>query len=246
MMTKAQLKLFQSFAQQKYRKEHNVYVVEGDKNAVEWINMNAPILKVVATKEWLIANSELVWNKSFEVIEAEVFEMEKITLLTNPSPVYVLVEMPNKKEEIFLPENEWVLCLDQIRDPGNMGTLIRTADWFGIKTIICSEGTVDAYSPKVVQASMGSLLRVKILTKNLHTYFEENKQPVYITHLKGENIHGLKDIQPGVIVMGNESKGVAEDLLKYAHQKVFIPRFGGAESLNVAVAAGIVCSHLIH
>lgn len=246
MMTKAQLKLFQSFAQQKYRKEHNVYVVEGDKNAIEWINMNAPILKVVASKEWLIANSELVWNKPFEVIEAEAYEMEKITLLTNPSPVYLVVEMPNKKEDTALPTQEWVLCLDQIRDPGNMGTLIRTADWFGIKTIICAEGTVDAYSPKVVQASMGSLLRVKILTKDLNTFFTENTQPVYITHLKGENIHELKDIQPGVIVMGNESKGVSEEWLQYAHQKVLIPRIGQAESLNVAVAAGIVCSHLIH
>lgn len=246
MMTKAQLKLFQSFAQQKYRKEHNVYVVEGDKNVLEWINMDAPILKLVAVKDWLMTNSEHVWNKSFEIIEAERHEMEKITLLTTPSPVYIVVEMPKLKDNTTLPQDEWILFLDQIRDPGNMGTLIRTADWFGISTIVCIEGTVDPYSPKVVQASMGSLLRVKIITKNLSGFLKENTLPLYITHLKGDNIHDLQDVKPGVIVMGNESKGVTDEWLQYPHQKVLIPKIGGAESLNVAVAAGIVCSHLIH
>lgn len=247
-MTKSQLKYFQSLSQQKYRKEHKVYVVEGDKNVKEWILAKTNIEYIVATEEWIANNSNIIATVDVTVIPVASFEMEKISLLNTPSSVLATVHLPNDNElNVKAMEGEWVLVLDAIQDPGNLGTIIRIADWFGIKHIVCGVGTVDVYNPKVVQATMGSLLRVAVYKAELQNFLNTIIAPIYITYLDGENIHSLpQPIKPGCIVLGNESNGVNKDLLqKQPITKVTIPKFGGAESLNVGIAAGIVCSHFI-
>jgi TrmH family RNA methyltransferase len=135
--------------------------------------------------------------------------------------------------------------LDDIQDPGNMGTIIRTADWFGVKNIICSNECVDFYNPKVVQASMGSLSRVNVIFRELAKFIVENKDvPVYAATLSGKNLSVFKNLKNGIILLGNESKGVNESLLKLATDQITIPKYGAAESLNAAVACGIILSHI--
>lgn len=245
-MTKSQLKYFQSLLQQKYRKEHKVFVVEGDKNVKEWILADAPLQFVVVTQAWADENESLLQPLACEVIIAAPFEMDKISMLHTPAAAYATVHVPPALTFNEHTNEEWVLVLDAVQDPGNLGTIIRIADWFGIKHIICGEGTVDVYNPKVVQATMGSLLRVNIYKAALPAILATSQQPVYITYLDGLNIHNLPQPVPkGFIVLGNESNGVSDTLLQMPHTKVTIPRLGGAESLNVGIATGIVCSHFI-
>ncbi len=248
-ISKAQLKYFQSLKQQKYRKEYKVYIVEGDKNVKEWIIENAPLKYIVANTSWFQENAKLLEPSNAVLIEAEAYEIQKISMLTTTPEVYAVVPLPEQiNEKNPLIENEWVLVLDAIQDPGNFGTIIRIADWFGIQRIVCGEGTVDAFNPKVVQASMGSILRVQIEKESLYSYLSSQNAPIYLSYLSGNNLYELsKDaILPGFIVMGNESNGIQEVLLKLPHTKITIPKKGQAESLNVGIATGIICSHLVH
>lgn len=243
-MTKAQIKFIQSLSRQKYRKEYNAYLVEGDKNAKEWLMSDAHILQIVAEQEWLDNNNKLTaHHPEAELIPAEVFELEKLTALQTPQSVLLVVQMPSSFHFEQL-EGRWSLYLEKIQDPGNMGTIIRTADWFGLSQIICSPDCVEIYNPKVVQSSMGSLLRMRVTEMELSDFLLKNKKPIYAATLDGEDMRKLQRTEPGVIAMGNESKGLSEILIQAATQKIMIPGSGGAESLNVAVATGILCAKL--
>lgn len=243
-MTKAQIKFIQSLTRQKYRKEYNAYLVEGDKNAKEWLSSPAHILQVAATADWLAEQEGIIKrHPEAEVIEAQAFELEKMTALQTAQSVVLVVQMP-AAFTFQQPEGQWALYLEKIQDPGNMGTIIRTADWFGIRQIICSPDCVEVYNPKVVQASMGSLLRVNISEMDIDTFLSKNKRPVYAAVLEGQDIRQLQPAGYGTIAMGNESKGLSAGLINAATHKLMIPGFGGAESLNVAVAAGILCAKL--
>lgn len=245
LMTKAEIKYIQALAQQKYRKEHNAYLVEGDKNAEEWLKSTKNIKYVVATQNWLQKNVSLLSGQQHIILEALPHEIEKISTLKTPTEVVLVVNKDEAKSSIHIEDDTWYLALDAIRDPGNMGTIIRIADWFGIKTIFCSEDCVEIWSPKVVQASMGSLLRVNVVTTPLSNLLESTAVPIYITHLQGDDFTQIKKPKPGILLMGNESKGVNDALILESAHKVLIPRIGAAESLNVAVATGIVCSKFI-
>jgi len=243
-MTKAQIKLIQSLSRQKYRKEYNAYLVEGDKNAKEWLQSNSRIKHIVVVESWMKQNIALIHHHpEAEVIIAADFELEKITSLQTAQEVVLVVERaPNFPFE--QNKNEWSLLLDKIQDPGNMGSIIRTADWFGIQQIVCTPDCVEVYNPKVVQASMGSLLRVKIKEMTIEDFLEANTLPLYAACLYGSNIKELSNNPKGVIAMGNESKGLSDTVLDAANYKITIPKYGHAESLNVAVATGIVCALL--
>jgi TrmH family RNA methyltransferase len=141
-------------------------------------------------------------------------------------------------------ETGWIIALDTIQDPGNMGTILRIADWFGINTIICSPQCVDIYNHKVIQSGMGAHLRVAVEYKELDTFFKTNHLPVYAALLNGENLFHVKSKQAGIILIGNESKGIAPELLPFASHPITIPRIGGAESLNAGVATGIIAAYL--
>jgi TrmH family RNA methyltransferase len=244
-MTKAQIKFFQALGRQKYRKEYNAYLVEGYKNAKEWLQADCRITHIAASATWIATNSALIAaHPEAELITAADFELEKISALQTAQEVVLVAE--KKVSAPTLPSSGgWSLLLEKIQDPGNMGTIIRTADWFGIQHIICSEDCVEVYNPKVVQASMGSLLRINITEMDPIVFLTENKQPVYAACLSGRDIREFKMPEPGVIAMGNESRGLSDALIAAAQHKITIPRIGQAESLNVSVATGIICAALV-
>ena len=183
-------------------------------------------------------------NLSADIHEINEIELEKISQLQTPNKV-LAVFFKNVEPEVHLA-NSVSLMLDEIQDPGNMGTIIRTADWFGIKNIICSNECVDFYNPKVVQASMGSVSRINVIYTELEKFIEEHKGiTIYAATLGGKPLASFNKIEEGIILIGNESKGVKENLLKLAAGQITIPKQGEAESLNAAVACGIILSHVI-
>jgi len=247
MITKAQIKFIQALSRQKYRKEYNLYLVEGDKNGKEWLNSACNIPQIFGIKEWLqVHENFLKRHPETEIHIVEDFELEKITALKHPQQVLMVVEKP-KHQALNLDGGEWILFLEKIQDPGNMGTIIRTADWFGISKIFISPDCVEIFNPKVVQATMGSLLRINFYEMNIQDLSEimNSEIPLYAACLNGKNIHEFKNAHPGIIAFGNESAGLSDELLQLSDMKLTIPCNGNAESLNVGVATGIFCALLI-
>jgi len=246
MLSKTIAKYIQSLAYKKFRDEHRVFIAEGPKVVTELLVSGKFILKMVcAYSSWLDENKKLLINfDDGQIIPINEIELEKISMLQTPNKV-VAVFYKNE-EKIPQLKNNISLMLDEIQDPGNLGTILRTADWFGIKNVICSYECVDCYSPKVVQASMGSLGRVNTVYTVLNKFIETNKNvKVYAAALSGKDISSLQKITEGILLIGNESKGIKENLLKFAHEIITIKKQGQAESLNAAVACGIILSHLV-
>lgn len=244
MLSKAQNKYIRSLSQQKYRKEYNVFVVEGDKIAREWLTSGSGIKTIVATEAWAEQNKALIGkHTTADYYTTTEQELQSISSLQTTNSALLVVERITSE----LPSgiNEWCIALDGLQDPGNMGTIIRIADWFGIKHIICSPNSVDAYNSKVVQAAMGGHLRVNIYEQNLTTFLSSVKMPVIAATLGGENVYEIDRMDAGVLVIGNESKGISPEIQKLATKQVTIPRKGGAESLNAGVSTGILCSLLL-
>lgn len=244
MLSKAQNKYIRSLSQQKYRTEHGVFVVEGDKIAREWLAASHRIQYIVATAQWLQDNVKLT-DKHNEAIVASVSEQELQTISQLQKANEVLLVVYRDNDNATLPAGEWCIVLDTLQDPGNMGTIIRIADWFGIKHVIATPDSVDFYNSKVIQAAMGGHLRVQLHSAAILNFIAQSDMPVYAAALDGDSIYNLKDVKPGVIVIGNESKGISAAVMQQATKKITIPRIGGAESLNAAVSAGIICALLI-
>jgi TrmH family RNA methyltransferase len=199
----------------------------------------------LGTKEWIDENGAIA-GKYFKgpLLEITVPELEKISALTTPNQV--LGVFKKAADTTFIATGQVNLMLDSIQDPGNLGTIIRIADWFGIGSIICSNHCADIYNPKVVQSTMGSLGRVGIVYTDLLDWIHHHPEvKLFATSLGGKNLYSFNKISSGVIVIGNESKGVQDEILGLAYEQVTIPKYGQAESLNVAVATGIVLSHLL-
>jgi RNA methyltransferase, TrmH family len=210
------------------------------------LSPNNPCKIICAEKNWLLENKLLLKNINPEnIFETDDHWLKSISLLKTPNQVLgVFYKKSSSAIKDF--SNKISLMLDDLQDPGNLGTIIRIADWFAIENIICSENSVDCYNPKVVQSSMGSLSRVNVFYTNLLSFIEKNKKiDVYATTLSGNSIFKLAKINEGIILLGNESKGIKEDLLKLASQQITIPKIGHAESLNAAVAAGIMLSQIL-
>jgi TrmH family RNA methyltransferase len=246
MLSKTIVKYIQSLAHKKLRDEHGVFIAEGPKVVAELLLSKKFICKIICgTKIWMDENESLLKNVSAEdKIEISEIELEKISQLQTPNKV-VAIFFKNEEPEIHL-KNTISLMLDEIQDPGNLGTIIRTADWFGIKNIICSNECVDFYNPKVVQASMGSIARVNIIYTQLEEFIHENKiSNIYAATLSGKPLSSFNKLTEGIILIGNESKGVKENLIQLTAGQITIPKRGEAESLNAAVACGIILSHLI-
>ncbi|WP_259014729.1 TrmH family RNA methyltransferase [Emticicia fluvialis] len=246
MFSKQQQKYVQSLQIKKYRQEHQSFLVEGAKSVLELVNSDFEIELLLCTTKFFDENEKKLKKISVEQISQT--ELEKIsTLQSNDAAVAVAQMKPN--ESLRAAENEFVLVLDDIRDPGNLGTIIRIADWYGIKKLICSETTVDLYNPKVIAASMGSFTRIKAFYTNLTEYFKENqhnnKVAVIGTFLNSANLHQFAFPASGYIVLGNESNGIGAGVEQFVTNKVTIPRFGHAESLNVGIATAIVLDNLM-
>jgi TrmH family RNA methyltransferase len=238
MLSKNEVKYIQSLCHKKSRDEEGLFIAEGPKMMNELRQSNYEIIKAYALKEWLYRNTE---NKE-QVIEVSPSELERISALKTPNEVLVIAKQKVVNTEPIL-KGHITLVLDGIQDPGNMGTIIRIADWFGINQIVASENSVELYNPKVVQATMGSVFRIKVWYKDLTELLEEVTVPVFGALLNGKSIYEIGTVGEGILVIGNESKGISEEVLQFVSNPVTIPKFGEAESLNAAIATGIILSH---
>ena len=246
MLSKGRISEITSLHHKKYRHEKNKFIVEGIKAVDELLHSGWKIDSIYATDEYLMRKSLSELSEQTEVIVITQRELEKISALTTPNQVLAVAGIPGRKELKLKPG--LIIILEDIKDPGNLGTLIRMADWFGIDKIICSPTSADCYNPKVVQASMGSLFRVAIDYHDLAAYFENNKNginlPVFATLLNGKSIYEEELSKHGLLVFGNESIGISGETMKYVTKSLCIPAYKDrkAESLNVSIAAGIVCA----
>jgi len=240
MITKNQVKYIQSLGQKKCRDTEQVFVAEGPKLVNELlIAENCKIVHLYAVKEWIGESKTNV-----EITEVSPEELQKISQLTTPNQVLAIAKKIGWEGEPVI-RGTVSLALDEIQDPGNMGTIIRLADWFGIKNIFCSLNCVDVYNPKVVQSSMGSIARVRVNYTDLITWLTDNNAVrIYATAMNGRDITKMETINEGIIIIGNESKGISGEIVKLSNVQITIPGKGKAESLNAAVAAGIILSHL--
>ena len=247
MISKSTIKYIQSLQHKKFRDEYNVFVAEGPK-VVEGILESAifPVKAIYALQDWvdrLGKESYSMYNAHIEIVKD--FELEKLASYATANKVVAVFEKKTDRTDVDI-KGRWTLMLDDLQDPGNFGTIIRTADWFAVENIICSDHTVDMYNSKVVQSTMASLGRVNIVYTDLLSWIKAHKGVrFYASALNGRNINDMKDVPQGVIIIGNESKGVSEAVMALADQKITIPGRGNAESLNAAVAAGIILSKFI-
>ena len=247
MLTKKIVKYIQSLNLKKFRDEEGEFIAEGPKVVGEFLlSKNFEPRIICAEKNWLFDNAILLKEiDSGNIFEVDENDMSRLSQLKTPNKVVAIFA---KNALIQAPglEKQLTLMLDDLQDPGNLGTIIRIADWFGIKNIICSENSVECYNPKVVQSTMGSLDRVNIFYSDLFSFMNSHQEiPVYAAALSGKSIFEMGKITEGIILIGNESQGIHPDILKLSTHKVNIPRVGGAESLNAAVAAGIIVSHFV-
>lgn len=247
MLSKAKIKLIQSLELKKKRREERLFVAEGPKVVGDLLPYFTCRL-IVASNSWLEQHPLI---KADEVIEATTDELRKASFLKAPQDVLALFELPDYPTPDNISDKELCLALDDIQDPGNLGTIIRVADWFGIRHIFCSIGTTDAYSPKTVQASMGAVARVQMHYVDLPQYLSAVRSnhpqtPIYGTFLEGSNIYNEPLSTSGIIVMGNEGNGISDPVKQTVSHKLFIPNYPEgcvtSESLNVAIATAITCS----
>lgn len=242
MLSKNTVKFIKSLHQKKFRNQEQRFFVEGEKSVLEVLDSTFEVVLLVATDHFLSVNRALIAGKSIEVIPVTKNQLEGLGQYQSNDSALAVVKLKSNQEFVY-PTGQLVIALDDVRDPGNLGTIIRIADWYGIKHLVFSHQTADFYNPKVIQASMGSFTRVNFFYADLKNLFEKWKVPVYGAFLDGENIHQMNSPLPGVILMGNESQGISAHLEKSVTQKVTIPGFGTAESLNVAIATAILCDN---
>jgi TrmH family RNA methyltransferase len=236
MVSKNQIKLITSLQQKKYRKQEQLFFAEGVKVVQELLNSNFELQDLFTTKQDFLTVSK---DKVHAISDAE---LKKISALTTPNTCLAVFKIPKEKE---INEKGLIVALDDVRDPGNLGTIIRLCDWFGIETLFCSEESVDIYNPKVVQATMGSISRVNVVYGNLEVFLSQTKLPVFGTFMDGKNIYQEYLPKEGIVIMGNEANGISPSVEKLVSERIAIPRFGNlqvTESLNVATATAIILS----
>ncbi|RKR82761.1 TrmH family RNA methyltransferase [Mucilaginibacter gracilis] len=243
MLSKSQISFLKSLQQKKIRKTHGVFLAEGIKSITEFIYSDYKVETLYHTPSFVPKLPNLSQKINFEQTSAT--DLAKFSSLTTPQEVIALIKIP--QWPALLTQNlqqGFSIVLDGIQDPGNLGTIIRTADWFGIKNIICSEDTVDVYNPKVVQATMGSLSRIRVHYTDLNDLLKTTQLPIFGALLNGQNIYNTNFGSHGLIIMGNEGNGIRPEIAALIQQPVTIPLLGKAESLNVAIATAIFCSEV--
>jgi TrmH family RNA methyltransferase len=239
MLSAAKIKYIHSLKVKKYRQKYSEFIAEGQK-VIKELSEEGLLLKELYIQDTAIGNWEVHLFKQAMLLSEG--ELKKISNLAHPTEALAVFAIPAYDIQ-QIPKNEWMLLLDNIQDPGNMGTIIRTADWFGIPTIICSEGCADAYNPKVVQASMASVGRVKIIETDIIKFLQGHKNiPVYGAVLNGKNYLEQDFSKKGIILIGNEGHGIHPEVSKFIQFPVTIPKKGKAESLNAAVANALICA----
>lgn len=238
MLSKNEIKYIQTLYHKKQRELNRLFIVEGKKIVDEVLSSNYKVEKIYATQKWVDTTD---YENSIMVTDEE---LARISALPTPNQVLAIVKIPDSNE-LFNLIKKLSLVLDGIQDPGNFGTIIRIADWFGIENIICSDDCVELYNPKVIQSTMGSFTRVNVIYTDIEPFLQEHKLPVYGALLNGKDVREITKPQEGLLIIGNEGKGIRENILPYINNAVSIAKVGGAESLNAAVATGILLSHLV-
>ena len=243
MISKATIKRIHALEMRKYRKNERLFVAEGPK-LVNELYMSMKPVYVAALPEWIASNTNLLNNTTYDTLTPE--ELQKASLLMHPQQVIALFQIPENELNLDLLKDELILMLDGVQDPGNLGTIARVADWFGIRHIICSPDTADIYNPKAVQATMGALARVKFYYTELAMVLSQYSGSIYGTFLDGNNIYKEELSRNGIIVMGNEGKGISQRTREMINRRLLIPNYPEGtlttESLNVAIATSIVCA----
>ena len=230
MITKNQIKFIKSLSLKKNRIKEQLFIAEGEKVVSELLKSDFEIKNIYATKEWKVRNDNIT-----QISNAE---LQRISNLKSPNKILAVVQFKNHK---IIKHDRITLVLDEINDPGNLGTIIRMCDWFGVKQIICSKNTVDIFNPKVVQSAMGSAFRVKVYYTDLENYLSDITTPIYGAFMDGKNLKEVKIPKSAHLVMGNEANGISAEINKLITDKVAIKNIGkSAESLNVAVATSIL------
>lgn len=244
MLSKNTLKLITSLEQKKYRKESGLFVAEGGKTVNDLIDCGLVAEKVIATREWLDTHK---LHGSHNVIEVTEEELRRASFLRAPQGVLALFRQPSHTLDHEAPARRLCLALDNVQDPGNLGTIVRLADWFGIEEVYCSTGSADIYNPKCIQATMGAVGRVKVFYTELPEFLSKIKEnaPVYGTFLDGEDLYDKQLGTNGIILMGNEGNGISKECAQHVNERLFIPNYPAgretSESLNVSTATAIIC-----
>ncbi|GEM74855.1 RNA methyltransferase [Vibrio sagamiensis] len=240
MISKNQLKLLRALGQKKQRKAHGLFLVQGEKNVLELVQSDLSVQNVFATAQFLVEHQHEL--DGVNCIEASLDDLTKASTLVSNNSAIAVVEIPALSAP---PASGLMIALDGVSDPGNLGTIIRVADWYGIKHIVASVDCADPYNPKTISATMGSFARVQVTLVDLPSYLEQAKMPVYGAFLEGQNVHKTAFSAEGILLMGSESHGIREVASTYVTDKITIPAFGGAESLNVAMATGIILDNML-
>ncbi|HEX5792332.1 MAG TPA: RNA methyltransferase [Rheinheimera sp.] len=244
MISQKWSKLIRSLQQKKYRKAEQLFFVEGEKAVLELLASGWQVEAVFATEAFLQRYPQQVTTAAL-VQQCSADELVKVGTFSSNDAALAVVKIP-AHSDFVAHSHGFVLVLDQINDPGNLGTIIRIADWYGIKHIVCSLDTADCYNPKVIAAAKGSFLRVQLHYQSLQPLLTHSRVPVYGAYLGGESVHQLQLTQQGgFIVLGNEANGISAELESVISRKITIPAFGEAESLNVGIAAAVICDNLL-
>lgn len=233
------IKQIKRYKIKKYRQQEAIFLVEGYKAIEELLSTSIKIKSIIISKHW--EAKRLDFPSSLTVYQTSIDKFRQFSSQKNPEGILALCEQP--EHELLIDDEEWVIALDKIQDPGNLGTIIRIADWFGIQTILCSVDTVDCYNAKVIQSTMGSIGRVKVIYTHLSEYLKTIHKPLYLATLSGTSYRNIK-ASNGILVIGNESHGISKEILSLQSEQITILKKGQAESLNAAVATGILVSHL--
>ncbi len=245
MISKNHVKHIQQLHSKKYREENALFIIEGIKIVTEFLNSDQyKITEVLALAEFISVNQNIMLKKNILFTEINDEELKKISAQQSPNQALAIVQSPSHNSNLINSQEELCLFLDDIRDPGNLGTIIRIADWFGIKQVFCSQHCTELYNPKTLQATMGAVLRVQVTYTTFEDLFATNKNtPIYGAILNGENIY-TKKLTKGIIVIGNEANGISDAVLRHITTPITIPSatINGSESLNAANACAIICS----
>ncbi len=249
MVSKSTMKFIISLQKKKTREQEKFFVIEGDKLVNEFLETKITVRILVAKTEFINSLQAVHRQNISEIIPASYDELKRISTLKTPHNALAVIKMPDIKMDQSSLKNELTVALDSIQDPGNLGTIIRAAAWFGIRNIFCSKNSVDVYNPKVIQSSMGALLHVNVFYGDIGKHLESafnNGINIYGALMKGKSIYSCRLSDKGIILLGNESKGISADLLPYITDKIMIPKINkkssGIDSLNVSMAATVIFS----
>jgi TrmH family RNA methyltransferase len=241
VISKANIQYIRGLQDKKQRQKYGQFVVEGEKSITELLTSRFEITGLYALQEWIEDNIQLISDLNCE--EVSFSELKQLSVHQAPQKVLAVVRIPPSAKPD--KNSQLILALDALQDPGNMGTIIRIADWYGIRQVICNKGCTDVYNPKCINSTMGSFLRVEIVYAEIPSIAAELNMPLIVATLGGEDIHHIQPVKKGILVIGNEGHGIQQDIIDAAALQVTIPRRGSAESLNAAISTAIILDNLL-